>query len=102
MTVDVQFRDGIVYIVPPADVTQSVAQAIVEAEFRLIREQNGNKSTPVLVDNRGVKTISSEARQLFADTVGAPGVSKVAFLGGSVFIRTVSNSCFACPENPRA
>ncbi|MDH5673415.1 MAG: STAS/SEC14 domain-containing protein [Myxococcales bacterium] len=50
----------------------------------------GDESCALLIDHREQETLTAGARKALADEVNDPLYWRIAFLGGSVFIRTVS------------
>ena len=94
MPVDVEFRDGVIWISPPAAVDEGVARDMHADVLRIIDEIRGGRPTPVVVNQESVKNVSSKARKALSEMTGHDGISRVAFIGGTAFIRTVSNFIF--------
>ena len=66
--------------------TLDVAKACVESRIFY----SGNKPFPLLVDMRGIKSVTRDAR-LYMSTVGATLVKGAALITGSAVNRTIGN-----------
>jgi len=66
------------------------ARALVTDLRRVLQKGAGARKVRLLMDQRQQQTITAEARRILSDETRNPTYERIAVLGGSVFMRTVS------------
>lgn len=91
MKAKVYFEDGFLYTVAAESIDETEANEITDKQLSLIRDENNNEPALLIINLEKLKSISSEARKVFAKASAMKELKRIAFVGGSIFIRTVTN-----------
>jgi len=81
--------DAILRVIPPAVFDIAEAQALASELSSALEGSEGPFA--ILVEHYRTSTITAPARRVLAEVAQNPKLGRVAFLGGSVFMRTVAS-----------
>ncbi len=90
MRADIDFRDGVVYVLDRGTDNADEAEDVVTG-MRQVMADHGLASAPLLVDLRESPGVSPDARKVYERTVADDMLERVAFITSSTFMRVAVN-----------